>query len=165
MAFDAYLEIDGIPGESTDSNHAGWIEIRGYTHNIIQPVAASKSSGGSRASEKANHGDLVVTKELDKASPKIALACCNGSNLATVKLELCRATGNKETYMSIELTDVLVAAYEPHGQTADEGALPRERVAFNYGTIKWTYTHLDQATGASQGNIETSWNQIDNTGG
>ena len=165
MAFDAYLEIDGIPGESTDSNHTDWIEVKEYSHNITQPVAASKSSGGSRASERANHGNLYVTKELDKASPKIALACCNGTNLAKVTIELCRATGDKAKYMSIEMTDVLVAMYEPNGRTTEEGSLPTERVAFNYGTITWTYTHLDAATGAAKGDVSAKWNQLDNTGG
>lgn len=28
MAFDAYMKIDGIPGEATDSNHQDWIEMR-----------------------------------------------------------------------------------------------------------------------------------------
>ena len=27
MAFDAFLKIDGIPGESSDEKHADWIEI------------------------------------------------------------------------------------------------------------------------------------------
>jgi type VI secretion system secreted protein Hcp len=27
MAFDGFMKIDGIPGESTDAKHNGWIEI------------------------------------------------------------------------------------------------------------------------------------------
>ena len=27
MAFDAFLKVDGIPGESTDDKHKDWIEI------------------------------------------------------------------------------------------------------------------------------------------
>ena len=27
MALDAFIKIDGIEGESTDSNHMGWIEL------------------------------------------------------------------------------------------------------------------------------------------
>ncbi|WP_353327541.1 type VI secretion system tube protein Hcp, partial [Chitiniphilus shinanonensis] len=28
MAFDAFIKIDGIPGESTDDKHKDWIEIK-----------------------------------------------------------------------------------------------------------------------------------------
>ena len=27
MAFDAFIKIDGIPGESTDEKHKEWIEV------------------------------------------------------------------------------------------------------------------------------------------
>ena len=30
MAFDAFLKIDGIPGESTDDKHKDWIEILSF---------------------------------------------------------------------------------------------------------------------------------------
>ena len=30
MAFDSFLKIDGIQGESTDSKHQGWIEVLSY---------------------------------------------------------------------------------------------------------------------------------------
>ena len=31
-AFDGYLSIDGIKGESQESNHKDWIEILSYNH-------------------------------------------------------------------------------------------------------------------------------------
>ncbi len=37
MAFDAFLKIDGIPGESTDDKHKDWIEVLSYGVGIQQP--------------------------------------------------------------------------------------------------------------------------------
>jgi hypothetical protein len=34
MAFDAFLKIDGIPGESTDDKHKDWIEILSFAHGL-----------------------------------------------------------------------------------------------------------------------------------
>ena len=34
MAFDAYLKIDGIPGEALDSKHKDWIEITSYSFGV-----------------------------------------------------------------------------------------------------------------------------------
>ena len=46
MAFDAFLKIDGIPGESTDSKHKDWIEVLSYSTGITQPTSGSASTGG-----------------------------------------------------------------------------------------------------------------------
>ena len=99
MAFDAFLQIDSIPGECTDDKHKDWVEIKDYTHNINQPLSGSASSGGGRSSERANHGTFQITKELDAASPKLALFCCNGEHIKKVTLELCRAGGDKQKYI------------------------------------------------------------------
>lgn len=165
MAFDAFLQIDGVPGESTDDKHKDWIEILDYSHHIDQPMSGSVSSGGSRSSERANHGTFGITKELDKASPKLALMCCNGQDIKKVTLELCRAGGDKEKYMSIEMEDVVVQSYAPTGNAQQEGHLPIETVKFAYAKITWTYTQLDGKTGKPLGDIEAHWDQSANTGG
>jgi hypothetical protein len=35
-AYDAFLNLDGIKGESTDDKHKDWIEISSFNHNITQ---------------------------------------------------------------------------------------------------------------------------------
>jgi hypothetical protein len=44
MAVDAYLQIDGIKGESADSNHVGWIEITSASWGVKQPRSATAST-------------------------------------------------------------------------------------------------------------------------
>lgn len=95
MAFDAFLKIDGIEGESTDDKHQNWIEISAFSHGMTQRVADTASSAGARASERASHGQFVVIKDLDKASPKLAVYLNQGKNIDKIRLELCRATGEK----------------------------------------------------------------------
>ena len=165
MAFDAFLQIDGIPGESTDDQHKDWVEIKDYAHNINQPLSGSASSGGGRSSERANHGTFQITKELDKASPKLSLACCNGENIKKVVLELCRAGGDKQKYMTYEMEDVVVQSIGPEGNAKGDGNLPLDRVAFAYGKMTWTYTQLDGKTGKPKGDVSAHWDQTENTGG
>jgi type VI secretion system secreted protein Hcp len=43
MAFDAYINIDGIPGESLDASHQGWIEITSYQFGSHQRTSATAS--------------------------------------------------------------------------------------------------------------------------
>ena len=58
MAFDAFLKIDGIPGESSDDKHKDWIEILSYSHGVSQSGSGSRSSGGARSAERCDHQDF-----------------------------------------------------------------------------------------------------------
>jgi type VI secretion system secreted protein Hcp len=53
MAVDAYLLIDGIKGESADSNHIGWIEIASASLGVMQPRSATASTAGGHTAEQA----------------------------------------------------------------------------------------------------------------
>ncbi len=156
MAFDAFLKIDGIPGESTDDKHSEWIEILSFNHGITQPISVTRSSAGGATAERADHQDFSITKFLDKASPKLALHCCDGTHIGEVKLELCRAGGDKLKYMEYKMSNVIVSSFSPSGSPGAED-LPVEQVAFNYGKIEWTYTQQKRADGSGGGNVAHGW--------
>jgi type VI secretion system secreted protein Hcp len=164
MAFDAFLKIDGIPGESTDDKHKDWVEILSYSHGVSQPASRARSTGGGASAERCDHADLSIVKVLDKASPKLALFCCNGTHIKTVKIELCRATGDKQKYMEYLLSDVIVSSCRPGGSAHGGEALPLEEVSFNYGKIEWTYTETDHATGKPKGDVKANWDLKANKG-
>ena len=165
MAFDCFLKIDGVDGESTDDKHKMWIELLSFSHGVSQPSSGAVSSGGARSAERCDHQDFSVVKTLDKASPKLNLFCCNGKHIANVKVELCRATENKEKYMEYKMTDVIVASVRPGGSAQGGEALPLEEVSFNYGKITWNYIETDHKTGKPGGNLETHWDLVTNKGG
>jgi type VI secretion system secreted protein Hcp len=165
MAFDSFIKIDGIPGESTDDKHKDWVEVLSFSHGLSQPSAGSRSTAGAASAERCNHQNFSIVKVLDKASPKLALHCCNGKHIASISLELCRATGDKQKYMEVKLSHVIVADYRPGGSAGGSEALPMEEVSFNYGKIEWTYTETDHATGKPKGDVKTHWDLVANKGG
>ncbi|GHD57790.1 MULTISPECIES: Hcp family type VI secretion system effector [Jeongeupia] len=156
MAFDAFLKIDGIPGESTDDKHKEWIEIQSFAHKIEQPAQATASSAGGATAERVNHGVYEIEHFLDKASPKIYEACCTGKHIKEVTIELCRAGGDKVKYMEVKLEQVLISKVEPTGSANDSG-FPQEKVSFSYGKIKWTYTQQKREDGSGGGNVSSGW--------
>ena len=164
MAFDAFLKIEGIPGESTDDKHKDWIEILSYSHGLYQPVAGSVSSGGGRSAERCEHSPFSIVKALDKASPKLNLFCCNGMHISSVIVELCRAGGDKVKYMEYKMTDVIVSSVRPGGSSSGSETLPVEEVSFDYGKMEWTYTETDHATGKPKGNVNANWDLLANKG-
>jgi type VI secretion system secreted protein Hcp len=162
MAFDAFMKVAGIPGESTDSNHGEWIEILSFSHGISQPAAVQASAKGGLSTGRVDIQDFSIVKTLDKASPKLALACCKGDHFADVLIELCRSAGDKQKYMEIKLSDAMVSNIRPGGSAKGGEDLPLEEVSFRFGKIEWKYIVLDKK-GKPSGNVATGWNLAKNT--
>lgn len=161
--FNAFLNIEGIDGESSDDAHKDWIEILSYSHGIARPNSSHTGSGGGAG--KSRHDDFIITKTLDKASPKLVLACCNGEHIPKVILELCLPGGQGQKFMEYELESVTVASVRPTGDANGEEGRPTEEIAFRYAKIKFVYTLFDPQSGASAGYVQTHWDVLTNSGG
>jgi type VI secretion system secreted protein Hcp len=157
MAFDAFLKIDGIPGESTDESHKDWIDVLTYDFGIQQPASVSTSISGGASAERAHFQDFSITKMLDRASPKLALACADGMQIKQVTLELCRADGDKTKYMEYRLSNCIASSYRDGGAAHSADNLPTETVSFNYGKIEWIYTQQKRADGSGGGQVAAGW--------
>ena len=143
----AYLKFDGIDGEATDSKHKEWIDILSFSQSIHR----DNSGSSVRSSASVVFEDIVITKELDKSSPKLAESIAMGTVIPKVEFELTSSAG---TYYKYELTNVMVTSYSISGD-ADER--PTEQVSLNFEEIKTTYTEYG-SDGSKKGNAETSWN-------
>ena len=101
--------------------------------------------------------DVVCTKELDKASPKIAESICKGKVWPKVEIHVTASTtdAGRITYYAYELKNVLVTSYDVSGAGQAE-EVPMETFSLNFEEIKVTYTEVDRA-GKSKGNVEYTW--------
>lgn len=162
MAFDCFMQVKDIEGESTDDKHQKWIEIMSYSFGASQAVGSLASTGGARSGERVDLQDLAITKNLDKSSPKLFAACCKGTHIPEVTLELCRNTGDKQTYMIYKLEDVLITSYNPSGTSG--GDIPYESLTLNPAKITLTYTCTDHDTGKPAGQVTANWDQATNKG-
>jgi len=156
-----FLNVDGIPGESLDAKHDEWIDVISFSHGISQPTSASTTT---RTAERSTHEDFTIVKELDKSSPKLALACCNGDHITEVIIEVCRVD-TSDKYMRYTLTDVIVSSISQNGSSQGEVARPIEEISLRYGRIDWSYTEIDPVTSKSKGNVEAYWDVETNKGG
>jgi type VI secretion system secreted protein Hcp len=98
-------------------------------------------------------------KTLDKASPKLALACADGTHIKEIIVEFCRAGGEKLKYMEYKLSNCIISCIAVHGGGEGE---PMESVRFNYGKIEWTYTKQNRSDGSGGGNVAAGWNRQGN---
>jgi type VI secretion system secreted protein Hcp len=137
MAFNAYLQIDGIKGESIDKGHEGWIEILSYSQSISQPISAPTPSGGGGTGKPA-HQDFVITKHVDIASPKLYEACATGKHFPNAVIEVTHAAKAPVKYITIDMQQVFISSINvPSPSAADT---PVETVSLSYAAIQWAYT-------------------------
>ena len=137
-----FMEIEGetqgiIEGPVTKAGHEGEIEVLSYSHSMWIPTDAysGAASGGRR------YQSFTIVKELDKSSPKLAMACVNGENLLSVKMMFYQPslTGQEVHYYTILLEDALIVSIRAYMPPDPLGApIPMEEVSFNYGSITWT---------------------------
>ena len=153
MAFDAFLKIDGVPGESTDDKHKEWIEIKAYSHGVHQPASSTASSSGGASAERATFSDFSIAKMVDKATPKLFEACCLGKHIKEVIIEVCRAGGDKQKFLEIHMEQVLISSYS---QDAG-GEFPTESIDFNPGKLKIVYSQQKREDGSLGGNVSGGW--------
>ena len=71
-----YIKIGDIEGESTDKNHAGWINVLTVSQSLSRPMQ-SGISGSTRQRASVTCGDVIITKEMDASTPKLIQACCD----------------------------------------------------------------------------------------
>jgi type VI secretion system secreted protein Hcp len=161
MAVDAFIKIDGIEGESTDSNHKGWIELISYYSEMNQTVSRTASSAGGGSAERVDFDGFGFTKLLDKASPLLALACAAGTHINTIILELCRAGGDKLTFMQYTMRNCIISSIQTSGTYGEN--FPSEDLEIDFGQIEWRYTVQNRAGGGGAGNIAAGWNLEKNT--
>jgi type VI secretion system secreted protein Hcp len=137
MAFDAFLKVDGIEGESPDSKHSKEIQLLSFSFGADQP--ASSSSGGGAGTGKVNMHDLSVLKQVDKASPKLLVACATGQHIASAVLTARKAGGDQQDYMTVTLSDVVISSVQASGQAAGGDGAPSEQVSLNFTKINFEY--------------------------
>lgn len=160
MAIDAYLQLDGITGESTDAAHLGWIEITAAVWGVTQPRSASASTAGGHTAERCEHRTLSIGKLADLSSPLLLQLCSAGKTLPKAKLEFMRADGQgaRIKYYEVELENVLVANMD---QAVTEGAIMHDSIGLRFSKIKWKYTR-QKIAGGSGGNTAGGWDLATN---
>lgn len=170
--FDYFIKIDQIPGESTDEKHKDEIEVLSYEFGMEHGDAGSSSTGGARTAGRIRHRPFKFTKVTDKASAKLLEKCCNGTHIPKAVFTAHRAQGDKQKYLHIDFTDIIVSNWQSKQLPASERSisggegggvmLQEESVELNYGSINFTYTATDHKTGKPAGDVKAGWDLIAN---
>jgi type VI secretion system secreted protein Hcp len=155
MAFDAFIKIDGIPGESTAKGKADNMDIYSFSWGASNPTTVS--SGGGLGAGKVSISGFNFMKKSDKASPLLFLACCSGTHIASAVVTLRKAGGDTPLdYITYKFTDLMVESIQWSGSSGGDDA-PTESVSLAF-TKAETEFQPQNAKGAKEGGaITSSW--------
>jgi type VI secretion system secreted protein Hcp len=139
MAFDAFMKLDGIKGESKDDKHKNEIDVLSFSWGAAQ--LGTHGFGGGGGAGKVDVHDMTFTKKMDSSSPDIMLACCNGKHLKDATLLLRKAGENPVDYLKVKMEDVLISGYNTGGHGGDE--VITENVTLNFAKFDYEYVEQD----------------------
>lgn len=146
-----YIRFDGVEGEAQDRDYGGWCDALSFSQG--QSVLDVGGTGATRLRGNAVFEDIVVIKELDKASPKLAEAVCTGKMFSKVEIHLTISTtdGGRVAYYTYELRKVRIVGYHIGGSGYSE-YVPTEEISLRFEEIKVSYTEV-----GAKGSVEYEW--------
>jgi len=116
---DMFIKIGSLKGEAQDSKHKDEIDVLSWNWGVTN--SGSAHVGGGAGAGKCNVQDFSFTKYLDKASPDLMLAACNGKHFDKAVVTVRKAGENPLEYLQITLEEVLVSSVSTGGAGGEDG--------------------------------------------
>jgi len=135
MAVDYFLKIAGIEGESPDSKHKNEIQLESWSWGETQQ--GGHATGGGGGAGKVAMQDFHFVMKVNKATPKLMLACANGEHIKDAILSVRKAGKEQQDYLKITLSDLLVSSYQTGGSHGD--VVPSDQISLNFTKIEFEY--------------------------
>jgi type VI secretion system secreted protein Hcp len=155
MAWDAYMEVEGVTGESQREGHEGQVELKSFAlgGNNVSSVGSGKGGGTGTVSLS----DFQITKLTDATSAEFFQHMCDGEHFptATVTLYKSGGSGGPLDYLVYKFEEVYVTSINWSGAEGGD-SVPYESVSFAYGKIEITYAEQNP-DGTRGGDHVGSW--------
>ncbi len=146
MALNAYLRLKAsqqgdIKGSCIQKGREDTIMVIGFSHEIVSP----RDAASGLPTGKRQHKPLVITKEVDKATPLLFSILTNNENISNFKLDFYQPSkqGAEKQHYTIQLFNANIASVRSEmlnnkypENMQHEG---REHWAFTYQKITWTW--------------------------
>jgi type VI secretion system secreted protein Hcp len=135
-AVDYYLKLTGIDGESQDHKHKGEIDVESWSWGETQ--SGTGHAGGGHGGGKVSMQDFHFVMKLNKASPKLMLACATGEHIKEGLLTCRKAGTQQQEFFKIKMTDILVSSFQTGG-SGHSDIIPTDQISINFAKIEFEY--------------------------
>ena len=129
---ETYACLQGVPGDSVNADHMGWIVAYGLDH-------------GSSYGTPSTFTDVSILKGTDLASVKLHQYITQGIVLPKVVIDVCRPGGGAtDCYYTLVLENVRLTQVDVAGSACVDTAMSctpaqTESVSFDFEKITWVY--------------------------
>lgn len=171
-AYDIFLKIDGIAGESVHAKHKGEIVVLSHDQGITQTLF--REGGGGIVAGRATFSPVRFRKPLDKASIPLMLAASSGRRIPKAVFAFRRQGGATLAFYKVTLHDVLVTAIRQMAGAGEQYPLSftsldtgedehgfLDEVELTFARIEWEYRGQD-AKGALLPAVKGGWDLVTN---
>ena len=117
MAPDIFAKLGDIKGESLDDKHKDEIEVLSVSWGV---TSLSAPGGPGSAAGKPAFQDLVITHNIDKASPLLMQACATGVHLKDATITHRKSGKGQHEYLIIKMNDVIITGVQHGSETPSE---------------------------------------------
>ena len=153
MAFDTFLFLLGVDGESTATITepplpSKAFEIISWSFGASNPSTVGSGKGGLSAG-KVQISSFNVNKKSENASPVLFQNCCTGEHIEKATLIMRKAAGgsNKQmTFLQYDFTHVMVDSIHWSGSAGGDDT-PMESISFAFATVTIKNMKQDIASG------------------
>lgn len=160
MAFDAFLKLDGIEGESQKEGHTKEIELRHWSWGGQNSGSFAVGSGGGTG--KYATQDISFSTPCSQASAKLFAACTKGSHIGKGVICVRKSGGDSKPYDTLKITleNCLVSSHA-HGGSSGGDDLGEDSFTINFSKVTYEYFVQDAtkgtvaSTGAHSHNMAT----------
>jgi type VI secretion system secreted protein Hcp len=135
-AVDFFLKIEGIEGESQDHKHKNEIDLESWSFGESQHGTSHLGGGGGAG--KVSMQDFHFVMRVNKASPKLFLACATGQHIKKAILTCRKAGKEQQEYLKWNFDDLLISSYQTGGSGHGD-ALPVDQISFNFSKVEVEY--------------------------
>jgi len=151
-AVDYFLKIDTIEGESMDAKHKNEIHILSWSWGETNSGTSSNDGGGGAG--KVAMQDFSFSMHINKASPKLVLACASGQHIKDALLTCRKAGTEQQEYLKIKFSDLLISSFQTGG--SEGSVVPVDSISFNFSKIEYEYAPQNEK-GALGTKIPVGW--------
>jgi len=155
---EAFLWVEGIPGEAVEEQHKGWIELVGMTSRADRPAGSASQKDSIQ---------WTLLKHVDKATPLLYQACAQGRPVAQALIEMVLGEATNLRFYQITLSNVVFESISSSAtaSTSQSQEASFEDVRLRAEWVRWTYTVLQPQSGLPMQQIVSFWDQVRKTGG
>lgn len=158
MAVDMFLKVGQIKGEARDKTHKDEFDVLSWNWGMSN--SGSAQQGGGMGAGKVNVQDLSFTKYIDKSTPDLMLACCNGKHIPQAVMTIRKAGEQPLEYLLVTMEDLIVTNVSTGGSAGEDRLT--ESITLNFSRVKVQYKE-QTATGGVGDKPEMGWDIAANT--